>query len=336
MDLPKHTADFLQRQRLDRDAPWLVGVSGGLDSVCLLRLLVGARLKNLHVAHLDHGLRGAESDGDREFVRALAEETRLPFHTRQVDVAALAGESDKGLEEAGRRARQRFFAELRREIGAGGVFLAHHADDQAETVLWNLLRGAGLRGAGGMREVVELEVDGAPLPVLRPLLRVPRRELRQYAKRHGLSWREDATNADPEAATRNRLRHDLIPELEKQLGRPVAPALGRFAVMARDEDDFLRLQAESYGLHRDMKLPIKPLLPLHRALQRRIILLWLDRVYLENVPFETVEAIIELLEVAPDGTGKNRVRINDILHVARSKMHLIVRSRLSKTIYDSE
>jgi len=187
----------------------LVAVSGGADSVALLDILAQLEDLQLHlvVAHLNHGLRGAASDADELFVSGLAHQYGLPFVVRRADVAALAKASRLSLEDAGRRARYDFFAETARDHGATSIAVAHHLDDQAETVLIRLLRGAGGSGLRAM-------ASGSGAMVKRPLLAVSRGELEQYLRFRGLSYRTDATNADT-AILRNSIRHELIPFLKK-------------------------------------------------------------------------------------------------------------------------
>ena len=329
MDLLEHLKKRLRALgALDgRLGGWLVGVSGGVDSVCLLHLLIASRLPGLQIVHLDHGLRGEASTGDAVFVEELAAKLGLPFHARRVDAAVLARENACGIEEAGRRARQSFFADMIRETQSRAVFLAHHADDQAETVLWNLLRGSGLRGAGGIRERADLQVQGTSLALLRPLLEITKSQLLDYAKLHGLAWREDATNAEPEAATRNRLRHELIPQLERALERPVVPALARFAELAREDHDYLATLAEGEELHLAEKMEVARLAKLPRALQRRVIQLWLSRLGCRKIGFAEVESILSLTEVGEGGERKVKMTLRDGRTIARSKMQLSVENK---------
>lgn len=206
---------------------YLVGVSGGADSVALLHLLAGAGFRRLVVCHLDHGLRGRASRGDARFVKGLAERLELPFEGGRAEVAADAG----SLETAARRARHRFFADCARRWRCGRLLLAHHADDQAETVLWNLLRGS--RGASGMAEIQALPMAGREIEVIRPLLATRSRELRDWLRAKRLRWREDATNAEG-FTVRNRLRHEVMPLLGEAAGRDVTEALNRAADSAAE------------------------------------------------------------------------------------------------------
>ncbi len=185
----------------------VVAVSGGADSVALLDILASLREFRLKlvVAHLNHLLRGAEADEDEGFVRKLAESYGLPVEVRRIDVREIAGREGRSLEDAGRSARYAFFDALAASHEAQVVALAHHADDQAETVLLRLLRGAGGSGLCAM----------APKSAgryVRPLLNVTRGEIEEYLRKRGIAWRTDSSNDDADFL-RNRIRHELIPLL---------------------------------------------------------------------------------------------------------------------------
>ncbi|HEU0265427.1 MAG TPA: tRNA lysidine(34) synthetase TilS, partial [Geobacterales bacterium] len=184
----------------------VVAVSGGVDSVFLLHLLQqlqGIPLR-LIVAHLNHQLRGKESDGDAVFVADLARNQGLPFELAVEDVAQIARLEKLSLEDAGRRVRYAFLNEVADRFGARVIALGHHADDQAETFLMRLLRGAGSSGLGGMM------ISSRDGRYVRPLLSVTREQIVTAARKAGLLWREDASNADV-TYLRNRLRHELLP-----------------------------------------------------------------------------------------------------------------------------
>jgi len=210
--------------RASRRRRYLVGVSGGADSVALLHRLHRGGFRRVVVCHLDHGLRGREASADACFVARLAERLDYQSERARVDLRnALGGRS---METAGREARHRFFADCGRRWRCGWLLLAHHADDQAETVLWNLLRGS--RGTRGMRVEQELAMGGRRMRVIRPLLGARRGELREWLREIGEPWREDASNAEP-VAVRNRLRHEVMPLLAEIAGREVVPMLARAA-----------------------------------------------------------------------------------------------------------
>ncbi len=206
--LPHRIARILAEQELCRPGDTLiVAVSGGADSVALLDLLATAPHLELRlvVAHLNHLLRGRESDEDERFVRTLAERYGLPCLVRRLDVRAFARQRALSLEEAGRQARYAYFEELQRQYGAAAVAVAHHADDQAETLLLRLLRGAGTTGLSAMP-------PSNGRGIIRPLLALTRDTLRAHLADRCLPFREDASNQD-RSFLRNRIRHELLPLL---------------------------------------------------------------------------------------------------------------------------
>lgn len=277
---------------------YLVGVSGGRDSVALLHWLVTHGYRRLIVCHLDHGLRGRAARADAEFVRRLAKRWKLDCEIAHVDVSAIAAEQHLSPEAAARAARFEFFQKTARRRRCRIIFLAHHADDQVETFLLQLFRGAGGRGLGAMREISRV----GTLVIVRPLLGVWRSEIDEYVTAHRLRFREDASNAQP-AARRNRLRHDLVPELEKKFGRALRKNLWRAAHLLAEEDAFLETLLPNECAN--TRLAVKALRALPLALQRRVILRWLREQEVRGVGFEVVESIRALL--AP---GAKVARVN--------------------------
>lgn len=194
--------------------------------MALLHLLHEGGFGKVVVCHLDHGLRGAEGRGDARFVRRVAGGMGFEVEVGRVDVRGMMGVGRESLETAGRRARHEFFAECGRRYGCGRVLLAHHADDQAETVLWNLMRGSyGLRGMEGVRE---LRMGGRRMEVVRPLLGVRKVRLREWMVERGFRWREDGSNGENDVV-RNRIRNEALPLLCEISGRDVAGMLVRGA-----------------------------------------------------------------------------------------------------------
>ena len=299
--------------------PQLVAVSGGRDSIALLHWLHAHGFKKLIAVHLDHRLR-AESGDDAMFVKKFAASLGIECITATADVAALAKKERLSIETAARRARHEFFARIAIERACPRIFLAHHADDQVETFLHNLLRGAGPAGLCGMSAVSKIEMtnfavsrsaalqfvvsplaDGgakfsAELQIARPLLGTWREEIDAYIAHHELPFREDASNADPRF-TRNRLRRTAIPALTAALGRDVRAALLRTTELLRAEDEFISAQPE---LHHTPDTPDTLQVPLLRslplALQRRLIHLWLRRHAIASVGFAEVESVRSLLD----------------------------------------
>ena len=273
------------------DERCLIGVSGGRDSVALLHLLLGAGFKKLVVCHLDHGLR-AESREDARFVAALAKALGLKAVVARENVAARAKRKKQSLETAAREARYAFFARVARAQKCPRLFLAHHADDQAETFLFNLFRGSAAAGLAGMRPLTTRTIGAVTLQIARPLLGMWREEIDAFIAAHHLDFREDASNADPRH-TRNRLRHEIIPAIERALGRDIRRAVWRAAEILRDEDDFLAAQPELRDLPETLETSALRAQPI--ALQRRIIHAWLKSQSVADVGFAEVEAVRGLL-----------------------------------------
>lgn len=225
-------------EHVSRRARWLVGVSGGADSVALLRAMKAARFTNVIVCHADHGLRGRASTGDANFVRELAEECGYVCEVGRLPVARRMKERGESMETAARHERYAFFESCAKKHRCRRIALAHHADDQAETVLWNLLRGS--HGPRGMAAVKKL---GACLEIHRPFLGLRKSELTAWLRANGWKWREDASNLTP-IAVRNRLRNEVFPLLAEIMGRDVVSPLARLAEDARETEDFLHELAE--------------------------------------------------------------------------------------------
>lgn len=224
-----------QLERIDPNQAWLVGVSGGRDSVCLLDVLVRANFSRLVVVHVNHNLRGEESAGDAQFVEQLASQYGLAFYSESIDVQQLADAQQKGLELAAREVRHTVFARAQAKFSAAGVLLGHHADDQAETVLFNLLRGSN--GLKGMSFENSIEVDGGMLRIVRLLLDVRREEIDTYIEAHGVSYREDASNAEGFTA-RNRIRNEVMPLLKDVMQREVVPNVNAAAEVSMELSDY--------------------------------------------------------------------------------------------------
>jgi tRNA(Ile)-lysidine synthetase-like protein len=231
----------------------VVAVSGGPDSLALLHALHTLRRQlrvDLHVAHLDHGLRGAEAQADAQFVAECAEAWGLPCTVEAVDVAALARAWQMNQYAAGRAARYALLARVAHMIGAQAVAVAHTADDQAETVLMHLLRGAGTDGLAGMRPQVAWpiwraalgplappeEADAQPR-LIRPLLAITRAAVEAHCATHGLAARRDPSNADT-THTRSSVRHTLLPQLI-EYNRNIVASLCRTAEVLAEEQDLV-------------------------------------------------------------------------------------------------
>lgn len=215
----------------------IAAVSGGADSVCLLHMLVSFRKQfdlKIQVIHVHHGLRGAEADRDAQFVRELSERWEVPCLVVYRDVAAYARENGLGVEEAGRELRYRVLERAAGEWGQARIAVAHHQDDQAETILHNLFRGSGLKGLGGM----------APVRgnIIRPLLCVTRQEIIAYLKKHRLSYCRDSTN-DSVDYTRNKLRHRIIPMVCQEVNVRAVPHIVTAGERIRQAQEYFEKEA---------------------------------------------------------------------------------------------
>lgn len=238
MNLIKEVSLFVQKyQMIKPKDKILVGVSGGPDSVALLHILWVLReeLKiSLHVAHLNHLLRAEDARADALFVQDLAEKLNLPCTVENVDVRIFQKETGLCLQEAAREARFNFFERESRRLQADKVALGHHADDQAETILFNFLRGSGVGGLAGI-------LPGRGI-YIRPLLEVRRRQIEDYCRSCSLPVRLDLSNLKA-VYTRNRIRLHLLPMLEQEYNPQLTSALVRLGNICREEDTYLEQQA---------------------------------------------------------------------------------------------
>lgn len=281
----------LEQAGVPADAPLLVGFSGGPDSVALALWLMARGHARLTLLHMDHGLR-SESAREVEWVRAFAGRHGLETLCERVDVAALAREKRLGIEEAGRLVRHDFFGRAARALGIPRVCLGHQADDQVETFLFRLLRGSGSTGLGGISRRASRTTEGFPYELLRPMLGVWRSEILAFLIGNGHAFLEDPSNADPHWA-RNRIRHELLPSMEGAARRPVRGALWRTAEMLREESAFL--EGIAAPIAAEEALVVATVRALHRAVQTRVVLLWLRRHGVPDAGHDAVERVVRLV-----------------------------------------
>jgi tRNA(Ile)-lysidine synthase len=301
------------------DARYLIGVSGGRDSVALLNWLISLGYKDLTVCHLNHQLRGRSSDADAQFVKRLVERynqelagnaLRLPgaragkrsarratagrigFELGSANIRALGKKQKTSVETAAREARYAFFAETARRRNCRTIFVAHHADDLVETFLINLFRGAGNAGLAAMREISTRRIDGIDLTIARPFLCVWRKEIDDYVGEHRLRFREDPTNKNL-TPLRNRIRHRIVPYLEKTVGRNIRQNIWRTAIIAAEEEKWLDSEVPA-SANAVLSLPKLRALPI--ALQRRALLKWLRAQNVSDVGFDAIERVRSLAD----------------------------------------
>lgn len=277
--LPARVLAYIRRHCLTAAGETvIVGVSGGPDSVCLLHVMAGLRTElgmDLHVAHLDHMLRGEEARADADFVAELAASLGLPFTVQHTDVEAYRSVERLSLEEAARKVRYRFLAGVAQTAGSSTVAVGHTADDQAETILMRLLRGTGVPGLYGMQACMIREEPGCrAIRIVRPLLETTRAEVEAYLSSIQASAREDSSNLS-HSYFRNRIRRELLPILRKYNPR-VDQALLRMADTLSAESDFLDQHVDTIwgGLVKalDNELTIsRDVSQLHVAVQRRLL-----------------------------------------------------------------
>lgn len=313
--LTKRILAYTQRyDLLPRGEKVLVGVSGGPDSVCLLHILAALQEGlgvSLHIAHLNHGLRGVEAEADAEYVAGLARSLNLPVTIERHDVATFKSKAHLSLEEAARGVRYNFFAKVAKEAGAFRVAVGHTADDQVETILLNLVRGAGVRGLRGMAPLSRWHSKrDSTLLIVRPILEISRLETMDYCKELGLSPRIDASNYSP-AFLRNRVRN-ILPQLESlnpamrkaflRLGKAAGEAVDLLDTeVAKAWPQVIAQQGES-----SIKLNKKQLLQLPAAVQRHVLLVAWERLRDDPQDLEAIhiEEIVASL-ARPVGTMLN-------------------------------
>lgn len=295
---------YINRHRLlEPGMSVLVAVSGGADSVALLHLLKDLAPEygwQLRVAHLNHGLR-QEAAGDAAFVQKLAHRWGLPVLMGQARVGRLARARKLGVEEAGRLARYSFLRQAARSVGAERIALAHHAGDQVETILLNLIRGSGPAGLTGIKPRNGI--------LVRPLLETSRAEIEGYCRAHGLSWHEDATNFST-AYTRNRIRHQLLPLLEREYNPGIRDALLRLREILLEENhllDRLTREAAQEVLQGEpgkrISVSLSELWTRHPALRRRLLRLAAGRAGrgLGDLGYGHINSCLKLARDGSDG-----------------------------------
>lgn len=256
----------------------LIAVSGGADSLALAELLINSRRRfnlEIAIAHFEHGLRGQDSLDDADFVKTFAEEREIKFFGGHGDVKTFAAENKISVETAARILRYEFLSKVKRDSNFDAIALAHHADDQAETILMRLLRGATSDGLAAMTFRTFSEDYGL---LIRPLLRFRKAELENFCRMKNLSPRLDKTNFAPDT-TRNKIRLELIPTLER-FNPALVETFCRFGEVAAQENDFISAQADKIfpRVVKENCIVRREFLKLHPALQRVVIKKFLTQV----------------------------------------------------------
>lgn len=267
----------------------LVGFSGGADSTALLKLLWEygqAHDMKIQAVHVNHGIRGAEAERDQEFCKNFCRERGIPFRAVCADVPAIAAREGISTEEAGRKVRYEVFEQYFRDGSADRIALAHHQNDQAETMLFHLMRGTGLRGLRGMEPV--------RIPYIRPFLCVTRQEIENWLRQEGTAWVEDATNREL-LYTRNQIRHQLLGPMEKIRPGSTAHMAGTAGQLLEIEDYMEQELLKAWPdcvCEKDsaFQIRLEPFLLLHPAMKKLLVMRCLERLLGSRRNLETIHA----------------------------------------------
>jgi tRNA(Ile)-lysidine synthase len=296
----------------------LCAVSGGPDSVAMLHAFrelneLQQMEWKLHVAHVNHGLRGKSSDEDEEFVRGMAEKLKVPCHSGRVDVEGFREKEGKSVEESARELRHGFLQELALKLGAQKIALAHNLDDQAETILHRILRGTGLRGLKGMAPIRVLSRKH-DLFVVRPLIEIERYEIEAFLRERGIPYRTDLSNFDT-SLTRNKIRHKLFPMLESEFNPRVKMALvklgqtsGSFYLLLREIANEVYENTKMISGEGEVCLSVEEFAKLPPAIQTLII----DRAVktvLGRVPQLNFEHYLEIISLCGEHAYQKAIRL---------------------------
>ncbi|MFN7947122.1 MAG: tRNA lysidine(34) synthetase TilS [Blastocatellia bacterium] len=349
--LEKKLRATLRRLSVGKEAKVLVAVSGGADSVALLDAFVRLRRaaqmpKTIFAVHCNHLLRGDESDADEMFVRELAMQLQVPLFVGSFNAALLAEEMSRNLEATARDLRYSEFQAAATQFGANVIATAHTRDDQVETLLMRLLRGSGAEGWRGIHESFALDSEAV---LIRPLLEVTRAEVIAHCERYKLSFRTDSSNLITDF-TRNRVRHELLPQLKTYNPR-IDEALLRLSRQMTEDDDYLNgIAAESLQKKRftqrrrergeeeseaeqirDDSLEVKCLRDEHPAIRRRVLRLWLRR---GRGDLRRIDAahLLSLDKLVTQGEGGSYVELPGGWQVWRRRRHLVLVKAGSETV----
>jgi tRNA(Ile)-lysidine synthase len=334
--LEKKLRAALRRSGVGESAKALVAVSGGADSTALLDALVRLRRaaktpKQISAAHLNHLLRGDDSDADETFVRDLAQRLEVPLLTERVEVLKRAETAARNLEAVARELRYEFLKQAADHFGAEVIVTAHTRDDQVETIVMRLLRGSS---GAGLRGIHPSTILSSKVRLIRPLLEVTRAEVIAYCEHYGGAFRTDSSNFSTDF-TRNRVRHELLPLL-REFNPRIDETLLRFAERVNEDDDCLQQRAAALLLAAgqaidDSSLALRAITDLHPALRRRVLRQWLRdaRGHLRRID---AAHLLALDHLATDSENERYVELPGGHQVWRRRGHLLLVKAGSETV----
>ena len=318
---------------------YCVGLSGGSDSVLLLHVLKKLSLNEafrIIALHMNHSLRDNESDTDAAFCEEICKKLDIELIFKKIDVKKLAVENKLSIEDAARKCRYKWFAEICEKLDADSVFIAHHADDQAETVLLRLFRGAGLKGLAGMKK----ETFFGKLKIVRPWLDIPRNILDNVIKEMKLEYRYDSSNSDTHF-DRNWLRHNLIPVLNEHFKSDVKKRLIRTSAVTAEAHDYITQQSKEVLYKHSRKSLLGNLFPLevfkglHPTVQNTILMLMLEENNSEKTQY-SYNSIIKLKKFVLSSSLHCPLQLSKTISIGKAYNHLFVGTKKSFNIKNTK
>lgn len=308
---------------MSESTPILLALSGGADSVCLFHLLLSYCKESgsiLSVAHVNHKIRGEDAERDRDFCLELAKKYSIPFYLLEADVPALAKEHGRGLEEEARNVRYEFFDKIMRENGIPLLATAHNATDNAETVIFNLLRGSGTKGLCGIREVRDFSIG----KIIRPLILEEKPDILEYCQENGYEFVLDETNDDI-TYSRNRIRSNILPELLK-INENAVKNISRSANILLATEEYINKEATDFIEKCNGTIKVNDLNSLDTALASRIV------AKLFSDAFSPSEVnVLDVLSLAKNAVPHSRISLPSGLYAVIEDGHLLLKNECEQT-----
>ncbi len=302
----------------------VLGVSGGPDSICLLDILHKISQKgyldfSISVTHIHHGLR-KNADLDEEFVREFCEKIQVPFFVKHVKIEEIAKIEKRGLEETGRKIRYEFFDEILEKTGSNKIATAHHANDNAETIIMNILRGTGTKGLIGM------EVKKGKY--IRPLLQTKREEIEAYLSQNHITARHDESNED-NSYTRNKIRNIVLPYLEEEFNPNIVHTLQRLSDIVKEEEEYWQRQILAIYQeiciaevnHKEIILDLKKFNELEKIIQKKIILYAITKLFGSCQGIEKIH-MEDMIKLCNNNIGNKYLTPNKHMKIVTQKKQL--------------